>query len=287
MADKTDVYFARQLGLVTIEQTIECGMSERTRRRRCAVGEWMRVHRRIYRSLAYPSSHEQRLLAAVLAAGPTAAISHYAAASSLGVERFRSGLVELSVQEHRNIALAGGCLHRIADLSPRDVMMLGPIPVTTHTRTLVDLGAVARPWLVRRTLEQWLREGHVTVPQVRATLDRVARRGRGGAGVLREILDTRALAFAASDGDAEVVLAEALRAIGAPPPVYHLLIPVGFGQKYEIDFAYPEAMLLIEVDGYSTHTTREAFESDPVRDNWLIDRGYMVRHYTRERVLAQ
>ena len=105
--------------------------------------------------------------------------------------------------------------------------------------------------------------------------------------MLREILDTRALAFAASDGDAEVVLAEALRAIGAPPPVYHLLIPVGFGQRYEIDFAYPEAMLLIEVDGYSTHTTREAFESDPVRDNWLIDRGYMVRRYTRERVLAQ
>ena len=70
--------------------------------------------------------------------------------------------------------------------------------------------------------------------------------------------------------------------------MYHLLIPVGLGQKYEIDFAYPEAMLLIEVDGYSTHTTREAFESDPVRDNWLpIDRGYMVRHYTRKRVLAQ
>ena len=77
------------------------------------------------------------------------------------------------------------------------------------------------------------------------------------------------------------------RAIGAPPPVYHLLIPVGFGQRYEIDFAYPEAMLLIEVDGYSTHTTREAFESDPVRDNWLIDRGYMVAALHAERVLRQ
>ena len=176
MADKTDVYFARQLGLVTIEQTIECGMSERTRRRRCAVGEWMRVHRRVYRSLAYPSSHEQRLLAAVLAAGPTAAISHYAAASSLGVERFRSGLVELSVQEHRNITLAGGSLHRIADLSPRDVMMLGPIPVTTHTRTLVDLGAVARPWLVRRA---------------RAMAPRGSRDGPAGAGDARSSRSTR------------------------------------------------------------------------------------------------
>jgi very-short-patch-repair endonuclease len=165
--------------------------------------------------------------------------------------------------------------------------MVGPIPVTTHARTLVDLGAVARPWLVRRALEQWLREGHVTVAEVRATLEVVARRGRAGAGVLREILDTRALALSASDGDAEVVLAEALQAMGAPAPVYHFLIPAGLGQVFEIDFAYPEAMLLVEVDGYSTHTTREAFESDPMRDNWLVDRGYMVRRYTRNRVLTQ
>jgi very-short-patch-repair endonuclease len=287
MADKTDVYLLAQLGLVTIEQTIECGMSDRTRERRCASGEWQRVHRRVYRSRAYPSSHEQRLLAAALAAGSTATISHYAAADVLGVERFRSGFVELSVQQHRNLELTGCTVHRIADLTPADMTRIGPIPVTTHARTLVDLGAVARPWLVRRALEQWLREGHVTVPQVRATLDRVARRGRAGAGVLREVLDTRALRFEASDADAEVVLAEALQAIGAPPPVYHFLIPVGLGQTFEIDFAYPEAMLLIEVDGYSTHTTPDVFESDRIRDNVLVDRGFMVRRYTRKRVLSQ
>ena len=83
------------------------------------------------------------------------------------------------------------------------------------------------------------------------------------------------------------MLAEALQAIGAPPPVYHFLIPVGLGQTYEIDFAYPEAMLLIEVDGYSTHTTPEVFESDRIRDNVLVDRGFMVRRYTRKRVLRQ
>jgi very-short-patch-repair endonuclease len=287
MADRADGYFAKQLGLITLEQTVECGISSRTRERRCASGEWDRPHPRVYRSRAYAVSHEQRLLAATLSAGPHAAVSHHAAASFLHVERFHSGLVELSVQEHRSITLRGCLQHRIADLTPADVTMVGPIPVTVHARTLVDLGAVARPWLVRRALEQWLREGHVTVAEVRATLERVARRGRAGAGVLREILDTRALALSASDGDAEVVLAEALQAMGAPAPVYHFLIPAGLGQVFEIDFAYPEAMLLVEVDGYSTHTTREAFESDPMRDNWLVDRGYMVRRYTRRRVLTQ
>lgn len=287
MADGTDQYFARQLGLITLDQTIDCGMSDRTRRRRCADGEWERVHNRVWRSRAYPTSHEQRLLAAVLSAGPTSAISHYGAADTLGVERFRSGLAELSVPEHRHITLPGCRLHRVADLTPADIITVGSVPVTAHARTLVDLGAVARPWLVRRALEQWLREGHVTIPEVRQTLDRVARRGRAGAGVLREVLDSRALRLDASDADSEVVLAEALQAMGAPPPVYHFLIPVGLGQVFEIDFAYPGAMLLIEVDGYSTHTTHEAFESDPVRDNLLTDLGYMVRRYTRKRVLRQ
>ena len=126
----------------------------------------------------------------------------------------------------------------------------------------------------------------MTLRGVRSTLDRVARRGRSGAGVLREILDTRALGNDVSDSHLEVVLAEALRAIGAPQPVYHHLIDVG-ADRFEIDFAYPDAMLLIEVDGYWAHTTPTAFEEDPRRRNLLVGLGYMVRTYTRRRVLSR
>jgi very-short-patch-repair endonuclease len=201
-----------------------------------------------------------------------------------GIDRFTTSVVEVSVSGHRNIAFEGVQLHRIADLAPSDITTIGPIPVTTRLRTLVDLGAVARPFLVSRALEQWLRERHVTVSQVRAVLDRVARKGRAGAGVLREVLDTRALQLHASDSHPEVVLAEALHAIGAPSPVYHFLVEVG-AERFEVDFAYPEAMLLVEVDGYGPHTTPEAFEEDRRRQNLLVDRGYMVRRYTRNRVV--
>ena len=182
--------------------------------------------------------------------------------------------------------MRGVRLHRIADLEPCDVTLVDGIPMTTRVRTLVDLGAVARPWLVSRTLEQWLRERHVTIPQVRSTLDRVAWKGRAGAGVLREVLDTRALQLDASDSHPEVALAEALQAIGAPPPVYHFLVQVG-AERFEVDFAYPEAMLLIEVDGYWSHTNPQAFEEDPRRQNLLVDRGYMVRRYTTNRVMSR
>ncbi len=100
---------------------------------------------------------------------------------------------------------------------------------------------------------------------------------------MRELLDTRALRLDASDSDPEVVLAEALQAFGAPPPVYHYLVKVGH-ETFEVDFAYPEAMLLVEVDGFGPHTTPEAFEEDRRRQNLLVDKGYMVRRYTRNRV---
>ena len=220
----------------------------------------------------------------MLCAGPGAAVSHYAAAVAWGIDRFTSSVIEVSIADDRKVAIDGAQLHRIPDLVPEHITTIGPIPVTTRLRTLVDLGAVARPFLVSRALEQWLRERHVAIPEVRAMLDEVARRGRAGAGVLRNVLDTRALRLDASDSDPEVVLAEALQAFGAPPPVYHHLVKVGH-EKFEIDFAYPEAMLLIEVDGFGPHTTPEAFEEDRRRQNLLVDKGYMVRRYTRNRVI--
>ncbi len=84
MADMVQRDLAWQLGLITLEQSVEAGMSERTRKRRCASGEWVRAHQRVYRDTAFPQSHEQRLLAAALCAGTGAAVSHYAAASMWG-----------------------------------------------------------------------------------------------------------------------------------------------------------------------------------------------------------
>ena len=188
-------------------------MSRATRQRRCTTGEWERAHQRVYRSTAFPRSHDQRLLAAVLCAGPGAAVSHYAAAVAWGIDRFTTSLVEVSIADDRKVAIDGAQLHRIPDLVPEHITTIGPIPVTTRLRTLVDLGAVARPFLVSRALEQWLRERHVTVPQVRAILDEVARRGRGGAGVLR----TRAR-HASATARRERFRAEVDARRGAPGP---------------------------------------------------------------------
>ena len=280
---QTDKAFAAQLGLADVTQMSE---SRRTRVRRVESGEWEQVYRDVFRSTAFAETYEQRLLAAALAAGPDGAISHRAAAAFWGVDRFDSRLVELAVPVHRHPRLHDVVLHRIADLAPDDITMVGPLPVTTRTRTLLDLGAVSRPWLVSRALEQWLRERHVTIADVRAALDVIGRPGRSGAGVLRAVLDRRALGTQASDSPAEVVLADALRAQGAPLPVYHHQIRVGH-DVFEVDFAYPEVMLAIEVDGYGPHVDPDQHDEDCRRQNLITDVGYLLRRFSARRVFSR
>jgi len=278
-----DKYLAAQLGLVHLTQL---RISRRTRTRLVDEGVLELVQPKVFRSTAFPETPAQRLLAATLSAGPGSAISHRAATGLWGVDRFECHLSEISTGHSRNATLRDAVVHRMRDLAAPDITSLGGLPVTTPARTLVDLGAVSRPWLVSRALEQWLREGIVTLAEVRRVLDAVARKGRSGAGVLREVLETRALKLEVSDSRAEVVLAEALRAQGAPDPVFHFEIRVGH-DVFEVDFAYPEAMLVIEVDGYGPHIDPRRFDEDCRRQNLITDAGYVLRRYSAARVFRR
>jgi very-short-patch-repair endonuclease len=281
---ETDKAFAAQLGVAHVGQMTE---SPRTRGRRVDAGLWEQLYRDVFRSTAFPITYHQRLLAAVLAARPDGAISHRAATALFGVDRFESRLVELAVPSYRHPRVPDAVVHRIDDLTPADITMVGPIPVTTRARTLIDLGAVSRPWLVSRALEQWLREGHITIAEVRTQLDRIARPGRSGVGVLRAIPDRRALGTDASDSQAEVVLAEALVAHGAPRPVYHHEIRVGH-DLFEVDFAYPDAMLAIEVEGYGPHVLDpRQHDEDCRRQNLITGVGYLLSRFSARRVFSR
>jgi very-short-patch-repair endonuclease len=261
-------------------------MSIRTLERHVQRGLCERMQPDVYRYFAFPETHEQKLLAATLSAGDGSAVSHRSAVAYWGGDRFRCAIVEITHPFEHRLRLRDVVLHRSFDLVHDDLTWVGPLPITSRTRTLIDLGAVARPWLVSRTLEQWLREGHITVPQVRDGLEVVARRGRSGAGVLRKVLDERVLRLEPSDSHAEVVLAEALRRQGGPQPVFHQLINIGH-DTFEVDFLYPAEMLVVEVDGYGPHTQPESFEEDRRRQNLLTDAGHMVRRYSAARVMRR
>jgi very-short-patch-repair endonuclease len=276
---------AKQHGLVTLAQAQAAGITQRQVERRLARGAWERVHRGVFRHVAHPDTWESRLLAAVLAVGTGAVVSHRAAVGLLGLRGFRALVIEVSRPTVTRAARPGVVIHRSPDLQPHHVCTRQGVPVTRPARTLVDLGAVARPHFVARCMEEWLADGLVSIEDVHGTVAEHAGRGRRGVGVLRAVLGDRVLVDAA-DSRVEERLARVLADHGVSLPEHHHVVRLDRGIVAELDYAYPDKRVALEVDGYGVHLrSRETFEYDRDRQNELEIAGWRVLRFT-SRALA-
>ncbi|HZP29935.1 MAG TPA: DUF559 domain-containing protein, partial [Acidimicrobiia bacterium] len=219
-------------------------------------------------------------LAAVLAVGGMAAVSHRAAADLHGLWTSQPPAIEITTTEKLSPDLEGVTVHRIADLHERWITEVDGIPCTTAARTLVDLGAVMPDEVVAKCLDRALGRGLVGVDSVKAALDAVARRGRSGVGVARRVLEPH-LASEPVAGVFEARMARLLAAEGLPPavPEYEVWTDAG-AFVARVDFAYRELRLAIEVDGFAAHSSVDAFRRDRARQNGLVAAGWTVLRFT-------
>jgi very-short-patch-repair endonuclease len=272
---------AGQHGLVTRAQAMEEGLSRVGIRERLRGGRLRALHPGVYVVGGAPDTWHQRMLGGCLAAGGLAVASHRSAARLWGLLG-EDALVELSVLRPKGPHPAGVVWHRSRDLVPAHTTVRQGVPVTNPMRTLVDLGAVVRPWVVEDALDRGLSTRLFRVPAVEGLLHEVARPGRRGCGVLRKVLDERALGAAPPDGLLEPRMARLLRDHDLPPAVFQHVVP---GTGARVDFAYPTAKLAIEVDGYEVHGTRKAFDADRDRQNRLVVAGWDVIRFTWTQVV--
>ncbi len=273
------------MALFTLEQAREAGYSLRQIQHRRETGCWEQMHDGVYRVAGAPPSWEQRVLAACLGAGTGAVVSHRSAARLWGIDDSRRPLVELSVPAGRQPRIEGIIVHRSRDLGPGVCTIRDGVPVTTAVRTLLDLGAVQGGRAVERSLEVALGRQLVTLEGLRTILDSVARRGRRGVGVLRVLLDKRSERADLSESVLEARMLGLCRDQGLPAPVcqhevHHRTRFIG-----RIDFAYPADRLAIEVDGYESHSSLDAFRRDRARQNELVGLGWTVLRFTWDDVV--
>jgi very-short-patch-repair endonuclease len=272
-----------QHGLVTRSQAREVGFSDSSIHKRCLAGSLRALHPGVYVVGGAPDTWHQRMLGACMAAGGLAVASHRSAARIWGLLG-EDDLVELSVLRPKGPRPAGALWHRSRDLVPAHTTIRQGVPVTNPMRTFVDLGAVVRHWVVEDALDRGLSTKLVRMPAVEWMLHDVARPGRRGCGILRKVLDERALGAAPPDGLLEPRMARLLRDHGLPPAVFQHPIP---GTTFRVDFAYPVVRLAIEVDGYDPHGTRKAFDADRERQNRLVLLGWTVIRFTWTQVVRQ
>src|SRR3954466_1861865 len=128
---------ARQHGLVGRRQLVAIGMSDRGIARRVARGRLHRMHAGVYTVGPPRLTQKERWMAAVIAGGQGARLSHVDAASLWGFYEARAAAVHVTVLHRRRVN--GIILHRTRRLDPTDVTERHGIPVTTVARTFVDL----------------------------------------------------------------------------------------------------------------------------------------------------
>jgi hypothetical protein len=158
------------------------------------------------------------------------------------------------------------------------------LPVTRPERTLIDLGGVVHPWLVQRCMEEWLSARRLTIARLEAAVAAHSRHGRSGVAAVRRLLEQRVLRDVVADSRFEALLGEVLIGAGLPRPTHHHLVRDG-RIVAELDWAYPEALVALEFDGYGVHLrSLEAFEHDRERQNELEILGWHVLRFTLRQV---
>jgi very-short-patch-repair endonuclease len=271
---------AQQHAVVGRQQVLDSGMSPATLKRRLAQRRLQPFLPGVYVVPGAPPSWRQDLMAACIAAGPLAAASHRAAGRLWGLLEGSQPL-EVSVPLQKAPRLRHVAVHRSTDLLPEHITRRQDIPVTNPLRTVVDLGAVLSPDEVEAALDRGLVTKLVSVVAVEHVLDQLARSGRSGCGVLRRVLDDRALGDQRPDGLLEPRMARLLQDAGLPVARFQYVVRAPDGTFVaRVDFAYPERCLAIEVDGWSTHASPQALQTDLERQNRLVRAGWTPLRFT-------
>jgi very-short-patch-repair endonuclease len=280
---KVAMIASHQHGLVSRDQVLGLRGTPDMIRHRVRIGRWRAVHQTVYAMAGVPETEEYSLMAACLASGDGAAVSHRSAVE-VWSQRPVQPPGEITAPRETGRFSGPVTIHRSRDLAPEHVTRHARLPVTTPARTLVDLGQVAPVWEVSRTLESFLTRKLVTVAIVRAAVVVHGRHGRRGVGVLRRVLDVRGLGDMPAESVLEAALANLCRDAGLPMPQFQYELDVG-GRRRRIDFAYPDRKLAIEVDGYEFHSSKPQFEADRLRSNELTFAGWHVLRFTWDQVI--
>lgn len=279
-------FAADRYSVFTAGDAARLGVSIDAVRRSVRSGGTLRLHASVFAFAGSPDSWERSMLAACLAAGENAVASHRSAARLWSLIDPSEDILEISVPRRSGPRPRGVVVHRSGDLDAACTTLRKRIPVTNPLRTMVDLAAVLPSDKVEDALDAGLRWPSLfSVAAVEAALNRLAGRGRPGVGVLRKVLEEREFGNAVSDSDLEKRMNKLLRHAGLPKAVFHYVVETPAGLFLaEVDFAYPDIKLAIEVDGFDAHGTPRAMAKDFVRQNGLAPYKWHVLRFTWRQV---
>jgi very-short-patch-repair endonuclease len=257
-----------QHGVVARAQLLVMGLTKTQIDRRIRARRLHAVHRGVYAVGHRVLTVEGRWMAAVLAVGPRAALSHASAAAAWDLRRTSSGVFHVTVagrggRERR----AGMRVHRCGSLTADDVTTHRGIPVTTPARTIVDLARSLKGRRLEQLVDLADQRGLIDFDHLRAA----------SSTSLQAVLQNYSPAPTRSELEERFL--RLCDAHGIPRPETNTRI-----EGIEVDFVWRDRRLIVEVDGYAFHRSPGAFETDRERDVTLTTKGWRILRFTSAQV---
>jgi hypothetical protein len=216
--------------------------------------------------------------AALLTSGDGASLSHRAGGAHHGVRPPYGGDIEITVPSQRRPR--DGIRYYRRSLPADEIVVVDGLPVTSPMRTLFDLAGVLSDFLFRRAVRevevQGLRD-HLSL------VDLLRRHPRPpGAEAIRAAIAAGGTPATVNLNEGEQRFAELVASAGISTPAHRYGIAVE-GDWFEVDFAWPDLRVAVEVDG-PIHETPIVTASDRERDRKLAEAGWIVVRFTRRQL---
>lgn len=267
----------RQHGVVAQRQLEALGFSRRAIERRLDHWRLRHAHREVFAVGHSRLSRYGQWLAAVLAYGDGALLSHRSAAALWGLAKPTTGSIDVTAPAGRQGVSRRKriWIHR-CQLHPDDKDIRAEIPVTTVARTLFDLAEVVDLRSLESAWEEADRLKLLELPAVEKVCERSF--GRRALRPVRRLLAETCVPTITRSPLEERFIAFC-QTHELPPPSTNVLL---LGR--EIDALWPQQRLIVELDGFAFHSHRAAFERDRARDATLQVAGYRIVRITHRRL---
>lgn len=271
----------------SLDQLRGLGLSASAVHKRNARSRLHRIHRGVYslvpRDLLSRRGH---WMAAVLACGPDAVLSHHKAAALHGLRESARAKIDVTVPGRSGRDRPGLEIHRVRGLNPADTTVVEQIPCTSVARTLLDLAEVLSVRALERAFDQ---SEILELFDLRALEDQLARyRMRPGAAAVRRVLEEHYVGSTPTQSELEEAFLAVCRRYRIRPPRINEWVDLGDGEPMIwADFVWRAERVIVETDGAKFHGTHQARQRDPRRDQRAMVAGWRPLRTTWPQVMRR
>ncbi|QEC46321.1 DUF559 domain-containing protein [Baekduia soli] len=270
-----------QHGVVARRQLLEAGVPGHVVDMRVRTRRLLVLHRGVYSDGHRQLRREGHWLAAVMACGPAAVLSHGTAAAHWGIRDAPAAPVHVIAPRRSGPRRRAGVVGHRADLPDADRTVHRSVPVTSVPRTLLDLAARVRARELELAVRHAARARIFDLGDVHAAAARSAHHP-GVPRLVRLLLALEGVGTSDLRSPMEVAFVQLCDDFGLPRPVANRIV-----EGVRVDFSWRGSTLLVETDGFAFHAMPTAFTQDRRRDQLLALAGYTVLRFTYAQVTGE